>query len=389
MARSEKPDSGKAQSQWYGDEAQWYPETRSQWLSDAADAENEPSSDEQNTVDESEAESTRVEPGTARETRHDLPLPGTKADPEPAPEEKPASHGQDGPPPPFVDRPVAKNGPPPAFESAEEAAAAAAEAEAVPEPAEPAPDYPDEDLVLRKPIVLPPDEDLGLEKPVALPPAAHKLPPAPQPAYQAPPQAAYPPPPPVMPPGQAMQPPPTLQRPRSWHRMHTPVGVFLVVFGLGTSVNAAYRWSDHRAELSDLLNGTLTSLADSAAGLLVAAHVVEVLLVVVALAGLARRRSVWFLPTILGWMVGFGVFAGLNVWAGNTARSVEQVAYLGGFTILLFLSYALGVKARVDQRQASADAAAAAAYHNQPLTRTQEMALAALNSWHRRQGHPS
>lgn len=375
MARSDEPDSGKAQSQWYGDQAQWYPETKAQWLSDDPSDESEPQqpakaaagddggvdTTRQDPKPSSAVDETNVDPAPARETRNDLPLPTPEADAAEAEQAqetkaeedpKPAGHGQDGPPPPFVDRPVAKEGPPPPFKRAEEPPAEAL--------AEPEPDFPNEDLVLEKPIVLPP--------------AAHELPP--QPAYQAPSQAAYPPPPSYGPPAQAMR------QPRLWHRMHTPVGVFLVVFGLGSTANAALRWSDHRTELGNLLSGTVNSLANSAGPLLVGAHVVEVLLVVVAVAGLARRRSVWFLPTILGWMVGFGVFAGLNIWAGNTTRVIEQVAYLGGFTILLFLSYALGVKARVNQQHA-------AAYADQPLTRTQELALAALSPWQRRQGHPS
>jgi hypothetical protein len=172
-------------------------------------------------------------------------------------------------------------------------------------------------------------------------------------------------------------------RPGQWHRLHTPVGVFLVAFGLTATGNAVLRWSDHRAEIAGLLDQTVGSVAGAAGAILVGAHIVEALLLLIALVGLLRRRSVWYLPAIFGWIAGFVVFAGLDIWAGHLGRLAEHAAYLGGFTILLFLSYALGVKARMN----GTVTATAAARDNRPLSRTQEIALAALN-WQRRQSHP-
>ena len=74
-----------------------------------------------------------------------------------------------------------------------------------------------------------------------------------------------------------------------------------------------------------------------------------------------------------------GFDAVLDVWAGEYGRLAEHAAYFAGFTTLLFLSYALGVKAVVARRAAPTAPGAP----RQPLTRTQEMALAALSGWQR------
>lgn len=368
LNRSEEPGSGK--SQWYGDEAERYPETKTRWLSELepaqpdsgdepagrrpANAEHDPERDATETAAEDASETAPEPASSPLTTRQDLPT--AKAEPEPEPEAEPVGYGQDGPPPPFVDRPEVKEGPPPPFQK----------------PPTPLQEEP-------------PSEDLVLDKPLVLPPAAYELPRTPQPeqSYAAPPypQPAYQQQTPAYP-------APTMHRPGHWHRLHTPVGVFLVAFGLTGTVNAILRWTDHRAEIASLLDQTAGSVAGSAGTILVGVHVVEALLLLIALVGLLRRRSVWYLPAIFGWMAGFGVFAGLDIWAGHLGRLTEHAAYLGGFTILLFLSYALGVKARVNSSRTAAAGPAAAAYDNRPLTRTQELALAALNNWQRRQSHP-
>jgi hypothetical protein len=166
-----------------------------------------------------------------------------------------------------------------------------------------------------------------------------------------------------------------------WHPRHLPVGAFVVAYGIAGTLNALFRWNDHKAEIANLLNKTIDSGAGSAGGILVAVHIVEVLLTLIAVAGLVRKRYVWYLPALVGWMAGFGVFVLLDIWAGDLGKLLEHLIYLGGFTILLFLSYALGVKARMNSRAQATGGDPAAG--GPPLTRTQELALSALNNWRR------
>ena len=80
MTRADEPGSG--QSQWYGDQAQWYPETKTRWLSDqepdreageqtAPEAEAEPSEPSESSAPEGETAKPRP---TAHPTRKDLPV---------------------------------------------------------------------------------------------------------------------------------------------------------------------------------------------------------------------------------------------------------------------------------------------------------------------------
>ncbi|WP_067820413.1 hypothetical protein [Actinomadura kijaniata] len=188
------------------------------------------------------------------------------------------------------------------------------------------------------------------------------------------------PPAPPEPPRQPEPGPGTGSGGRNWHRWHYPVGVFLTAYGVTTLAATAIGWSDRRAWFADYVGSGLAVPA------LVAVKVVELLLVLVALAGLLRRRDVWFLPALAGWMAGFGVFAVLDLVKGEWLALLEHGAYLAGFAVLLFVSYGLSVRARVGRRPAAS--AAPRAGGDAPgggLTRTQEFALAALERWQRTQ----
>jgi hypothetical protein len=208
---------------------------------------------------------------------------------------------------------------------------------------------------------------------------------------------------------------------QNWHRFHYPIGAFLVAYGFAGFVTALIGWGERREELAGYIG---TGLATP---VLAAVKMVELVLVVLVLAGVVRRRDVWFLPALTGWLVGFGVFALLDVVKGKWGGLLEHAVYLAAFALLLFLSYGLSVKARVGRAarpdpaqpgqpvpgppmpgqpmpgQAVAgeplpgkpvagqpvpgDAAAPppvpgpAPVPGPPLTRTQEFALATLNRW--------
>jgi hypothetical protein len=146
---------------------------------------------------------------------------------------------------------------------------------------------------------------------------------------------------------------------------------------LGTLIG----WGEHRRDIANYLAETTGAGAGAATPLLVVVKVVELLLLLTALAGLLRRRDVWMLPALLGWMAGFAVFCVLDLWAGLFGRLAEHVLYLLVLAALLAMSYTLSIKVRMGRpSRLRGDAGGPAP---KSLTRTQEMALAAINRWQR------
>ncbi len=73
-----------------------------------------------------------------------------------------------------------------------------------------------------------------------------------------------------------------------WHWFHYPVGIFLVAYGAAGIPLLAIGWNDRHHEMAAYLSKTIgLGIATQA---LVAAKVVEVLLTLLALAGLLRER---------------------------------------------------------------------------------------------------
>ncbi|XVQ13300.1 hypothetical protein ACQP1W_12395 [Spirillospora sp. CA-255316] len=207
------------------------------------------------------------------------------------------------------------------------------------------------------------------------------------------PPPLQPPVPPSAPAGQA----PSLGSGRNWHRFHYPVGAFLIAYGVTGFVTGLLSWSDRREELAGYIGSGLATPG------LATVKLVELLLVALTVAGLVRRRDVWFLPVLTGWLAGFAVFAVLDVFKGKWLSLLEHAVFLGGLGLLLFVSYGLSVKARVGRAEAArrpapspsttegseaapAQTAEPAPVPGQPggLTRTQEFALATLNRWQQR-----
>lgn len=158
--------------------------------------------------------------------------------------------------------------------------------------------------------------------------------------------------------------------------------MFLVAYGLTGLLGTLIGWSDHQREIVAYLARTAGVGAGIATPLLALVKVVQLLLTLTVLGGVLRRKDVWMLPALLGWMAGFAVFCVLDLWAGFMGRLLEHLVYLLVLTVLLVVSYTLSVKVRVG--------GAAPPARNQGgdltprnLTRTQEMALAALNRWQR------
>src|SRR5437868_3176376 len=93
----------------------------------------------------------------------------------------------------------------------------------------------------------------------------------------------------------------------------------------------------------------------------------------------ARRRDMWFVPPLAGWMAGFAMFAVLDVLKGRWGGLLEHVLYLAGFVVLLFLSYGLSAKAQLAAAVRVSGEVAGAGPREGRLTRTQEFALSAVN----------
>jgi hypothetical protein len=161
----------------------------------------------------------------------------------------------------------------------------------------------------------------------------------------------------------------------NWHRFHYPIGAFAIAYGVTGLAGALISWGDRHDELAGYVGAGLATPA------LVLVKVVELLLVLLVVAGVARRRDVWFLPALTGWVAGFALFALLDVIKGKWGGLLEHAIYLAVFAFLLFGSYALSVKARVG---APARSKAGDQVRPSGLTRTQELALEALNRWQQR-----
>ncbi|WP_153530948.1 hypothetical protein [Actinomadura macrotermitis] len=160
----------------------------------------------------------------------------------------------------------------------------------------------------------------------------------------------------------------------NWHRFHYPVAVFLVAFAVTALAVTAARWSGHRADMAGYAGAGLALPA------LGAVKAVQLLLLLTGLCALLSRRDVWLLPTLFGWLAGFGVFAVLDVVKGRMLPLAEHGVYAAVFAALLAVSYTLSVKARVG---GPAGGQGGQGPRPSGLSRTQEFALSAANRWQR------
>ncbi|GAA2091390.1 hypothetical protein GCM10009780_35300 [Actinomadura alba] len=227
------------------------------------------------------------------------------------------------------------------------------------------------------PLITPPaprrsPEQSGYEQPDAPAPRGER----PAPPLRAESPAPLPSPPPLA--------PPERQRP-GWHRHHYPIGVFLLTFGLTGLLSSLIGWDDRRSDIAGYLTETAGLGTGLATPVLILVKTVQLLLFVAVLGGMLRRKDVWLLPALVGWMIGFAVFCVLDVWAGFMGRLVEHLVSLLVLTLLLFVSYTLSVKVRIG-RAAPPAPPQAGEPPARNLTRTQEMALAALSRWQRGTG---
>lgn len=161
------------------------------------------------------------------------------------------------------------------------------------------------------------------------------------------------------------------QRAATWHRLHYAVGVFLIAYGMTGLVSAVLLWGDRQDEIEGYFGSV------PAATVLTGVKVIELALVASAVAGVALRRDMLFVPPMAGWMAGFAMFAVLDVFTARWSGLIEHLLYLAAFVVLLFLSYGLSAKAQL--AGAPKDDGDALSDSGRRLTRTQEFALQAIN----------
>jgi len=186
-----------------------------------------------------------------------------------------------------------------------------------------------------------------------LPQAEARPSPPPQP-FQQPPQGYAPqgyPPPTGHPrqgfPSQGHSPQPAAASGGAWHRQHYAIGVFLVLYGLTNLVTGLLGFSNRKVEVAVYFG------EGRAVPVLGAGKCVEALLLALTAAGLFRKRDVWFLPGLLGWVVGFAGLCVLDVVKGQFVTLAEHAVYTLVFGVLLFLSYALSARVRAARLQTS------------------------------------
>src|SRR5690348_7570325 len=108
-----------------------------------------------------------------------------------------------------------------------------------------------------------------------------------------------------------------------WRLRHFPVGVSLVVFG-GTRVASLLDWSSRHRDAARMLgvgDGATTALLGVSA-------VAELLLTVAAVLAVGRRRAVWLLVALAGWLLEFLVLAVVAGVAGDGTRLAEHGVFL-------------------------------------------------------------
>ncbi|WP_433183483.1 hypothetical protein [Actinoallomurus sp. CA-150999] len=133
-----------------------------------------------------------------------------------------------------------------------------------------------------------------------------------------------------------------------WRRRHVPVGVFLVVFGL-TRVASLLDWSSRHRDAARMLgvgDGATTALLGISA-------VAELLFTVAAVLAVGRRRAVWLLVALAGWLIEFLALAVVAGVTGDGRRLVEHGVFLLAFAVLFAVTYRSirGTRAAVEPDQ--------------------------------------
>jgi hypothetical protein len=154
-----------------------------------------------------------------------------------------------------------------------------------------------------------------------------------------------------------------------WHRLHLPVGVFLIVFG-ATRVASLLDWSGRHRDAARMLgvgDGTTTVL-------LVGSALGELLLTVAAVLAVHRRRDVWLLAGLTGWSAESLLLTAVAAVAGDVPRLVEHAVFLLAFGGLLAATYRWSAAARASRDPSRPESADPVAVQHRPETTAPEPA---------------
>jgi hypothetical protein len=120
-------------------------------------------------------------------------------------------------------------------------------------------------------------------------------------------------------------------------RLHVPVCVFLIVFGVA-KLAELLDWSRLHGDVVSMLgfgSGAVT-------GLLIAGKSVELLLTAVAALALARRNGTWLLAAVAGWTADLLVLTIVAVVYGDLGRMLEHGLSFLAFAALATATYVFG-----------------------------------------------
>lgn len=134
-----------------------------------------------------------------------------------------------------------------------------------------------------------------------------------------------------------------LPRPMGWHWAFWFVGAFLVLFGLLNFAELPLGWKDRVPQISRYLAATFDLGPQWALPTLWFLKAAEGLLGLLALVGLLRRDTRCLVAAVLGWLVVFAGYSGMDVWADDRLELLEHSLYFAGFSLLLLVLLVLSV----------------------------------------------
>lgn len=146
----------------------------------------------------------------------------------------------------------------------------------------------------------------------------------------------------------------------AWHWGFFPISGFLVLFGLLNFAELPLGWKDRVPQITTYLDATAGLGREWVMPTLWSAKLVEAAIGMVALIALVRRDTRCLLMAVVGWLVVFTGYAGMDIWAADRAELLEHTSYFAAFSMLLVVVLALSlmreVRAGLDTRAAEVPA---------------------------------
>lgn len=124
---------------------------------------------------------------------------------------------------------------------------------------------------------------------------------------------------------------------RAWNPILVLLAVFLALFGILNFLELPLGWKDRTDQIERYLAATVGAAPAWVAPVLWAQKILEGMLGVLALAGLARRDMRLVTAAIAGWMAIMCGFVLMDVWAADRAELQEHTVYFGIFALMFMI----------------------------------------------------